>query len=125
MFIVMYRPPRWSTRTDTLGPYTTLCRSRDPIGLVAWMGVFARAMRVDMSDPTRETRRSDIAFWLHLPAAPLIAHPVFQLLGVLDADVGSGTAIVVVALYLVFAFVALAVDRRALLVSSQIGRAHV
>src|SRR3546814_5735312 len=72
----------------------------------------------DMSDPTRETRRADIAFWLHLAAAPLIAHPVFQMLGVLDADVGIDTAIVVVALYLVFAFVALAVDRRALLVSS-------
>src|SRR3546814_10955320 len=40
------------------------------------------------------------------------------MLGVLDADGGIGTAIVVVALYLVFAFVALAVDRRALLVSS-------
>lgn len=89
-----------------------------PILLVAGIGVFALAMRWDMSDPTRETRRADVAFWLHLAAAPLIAHPVFQVLGVLDADVGIGTAIVVVALYLGFAFVALAVDRRALLVSS-------
>jgi len=89
-----------------------------PILLVGGLGVFALAMRWDMSDPTRQTRRADVAFWLHLAAAPLIAHPVFQMLGVLDANVEIGTAIVVVALYLVFAFVALAVDRRALLVSS-------
>ena len=89
-----------------------------PILLVGGLGVFAVAMRWDMSDPARQTRRADVAFWLHLAAAPLIAHPVFQMLGVLDANVGIGTAIVVVALYLVFAFVALAVDRRALLVSS-------
>ena len=30
-------------------------------------------------DPTRETRRSDVAFWLHLLAAPMIVHPVFTL----------------------------------------------
>jgi hypothetical protein len=89
-----------------------------PILLVGGLCVFALAMRWDMSDPMRQTRRADVAFWLHLAAAPLIAHPVFQMLGVLDANVGIGTAVVVVALYLVFAFVALAVDRRALLVSS-------
>ena len=50
-------------------------------------------------------------------AAPLIAHPIFQMLGVFDAEVTVATALVVVALYLAFAFVALAIDRRALLVS--------
>jgi len=34
------------------------------------LGVFAFAMRWDMSDPTRTTRRSDVAFWLHLLASP-------------------------------------------------------
>ena len=72
----------------------------------------------DMSDTTRQTRRADVAFWLHLVAAPMIAHPVFQMLGVFNNDIGIGTAVIVLALYLVFAFVALAVDRRALLVSS-------
>lgn len=89
-----------------------------PILLFCGVGVFAVAMRWDMSDRVRQTRRSDVAFWLHLAAAPMIAHPIFQLLGVFDTEIGIGTAIVVLALYVVFAFIALAVDRRALLVSS-------
>jgi len=89
-----------------------------PIVLAAGIAVFAFAMAWDMSDKERRTRRSDVAFWLHLAAAPLIAHPVFQLLGVFDQDVGVAKAVIVLALYVVFAFVALAIDRRALLVSS-------
>lgn len=88
--------------------------------LVAGVGMFFFAMRWDMSDLERRTRRSDVAFWLHLAAAPLIAHPVFHMLGVFDGDVTGPTAAIVIALYVVFAFVALAVDRRALLVSSLI-----
>ena len=88
-----------------------------PVLLVCGLGVFAVAMWWDMSDPERRTRRSDVAFWLHLVAAPMIAHPVFHLLGVFDGTIGVGTAFVVIALYLVFGFVALAIDRRALLVS--------
>ena len=88
-----------------------------PLLLVAGGAVFAFAMRWDLSDPERRTRRADVAFWLHLVAAPLIAHPIFQMLGVFDGTVTLATALVVLALYLAFAFVALAVDRRALLVS--------
>ena len=89
-----------------------------PLLLIAGVAVFALAMRWDLSDPERRSRRADVAFWLHLVAAPLIAHPVFQMLGVFGGDVTLATALVVLALYLAFAFVALAVDRRALLVSS-------
>ncbi len=89
-----------------------------PLLLVAGICVFALAMRWDLSDRERRTRRADVAFWLHLAAAPMIAHPLFQMLGVFNETVGIGTAIVVLALYMLFAFVALAVDRRALLVSS-------
>lgn len=89
-----------------------------PVLLVCGIGVFALAMRWDMSDPRRETRRADVAFWLHLAAAPMIAHSIFKLLGVFDGEIGAGIALVVLALYLVFAAIALAVDRRALLVSS-------
>ena len=42
---------------------------------------FALALRWDMSDPQRKTRRADVAFWLHLAAAPLIVHPAFSMLG--------------------------------------------
>lgn len=89
-----------------------------PIVLLGGLGVFALAMRWDLSDRERRTRRSDVAFWLHLAAAPLIAHPIFQMLGVFDAQIGGGVAVLVLALYIFFAFVALAIDRRALLVSS-------
>lgn len=89
-----------------------------PIALAGGLGVFALAMWWDVSDRERRTRRSDVAFWLHLAAAPLIAHPIFHMLGVLDNNVDAARALLVIGLYLVFAFVALAVDRRALLVSS-------
>ncbi len=45
-----------------------------------------------------------MAFWLHLAAAPLIAHPIFHMLGVFDGEVTGPVAAVVIALYLVFAF---------------------
>lgn len=89
-----------------------------PVLLAAGLGVFAVAMRWDMSDRERHTRRSDVAFWLHLAAAPMIAHALFNLLGVFDGEIDAGRAVVVLLLYVVFALVALAVDRRALLVSS-------
>src|SRR5204862_838701 len=38
--------------------------------LLLGIGVFLFAMRWDSSDPSRITRRSDVAFWLHLLAAP-------------------------------------------------------
>ncbi|MBW6526020.1 hypothetical protein KZ813_04145 [Sphingomonas sp. RHCKR7] len=88
--------------------------------LVGGVAVFGYAMRWDMSDPRRETRRADVAFWLHLVAAPMIAHPVFRLLGVFEDQLALGTALIVLLLYLLSALVALAVDRRALLVSSLI-----
>lgn len=86
---------------------------------VGGMAAFAFAMRWDMSDRARTTRRSDVAFWLHLLAAPLIAHPIFALVGVTDGvPTGVGGAIAVLAIYALFALVALAIDRRALLVSA-------
>lgn len=89
------------------------------VALACGVGVFAYAMRWDMSDRTRTTQRADIAFWLHLVAAPLIAHPLFYWMGVTTGGtVGVAGAIGVIAVYLVFTLVALAVDRRALLVSA-------
>ncbi|MEM6586028.1 MAG: hypothetical protein AAF692_09755 [Pseudomonadota bacterium] len=85
---------------------------------VLGLGVFAAALAFDASDRERITQRSDIAFWLHLLASPLIVHPVFQSLGVLEGDVGGFGAVIVIALYGVFAAIALIVDRRALLVSA-------
>jgi uncharacterized membrane protein YfcA len=85
--------------------------------LVGGIGLFAFAMRWDLSDRERRTRRADVAFWLHLAAAPMIAHSLFNLLGVFSGTMGIGTAGIVLVLYVAFAVVALATDRRALLVS--------
>lgn len=87
---------------------------------IAGLAIFAFAMRWDISDRERTTRRSDVAFWLHLLAAPMIAHPVFYSLGIMDGGdaVGVGSAVAVVAIYVLFGIVALVIDRRALLVSA-------
>ncbi len=90
----------------------------NPILFVGGLAVFALAMRWDISDTVRETRRSDVAFWLHLLAAPLIVHPIFAEIGVLDGTLGIGGAVLVIALYIAMAGIALAIDRRALMVSS-------
>ena len=85
--------------------------------LACGLAIFGLAMRFDMTDPERLTRRTDIAFWLHLLAAPLIVHSFIS--GVLD--VGSKLepkpAVSVVAVFLALSFVAVLIDRRALLVS--------
>jgi hypothetical protein len=83
-----------------------------PLGLA----IFAIAMWFDTSDLKRQTRRTDIAFWLHLLAAPIIVHPI--LISVVKGDDPLGGAAQVVAVFLCLAVVALVVDRRAILVSS-------
>jgi hypothetical protein len=86
--------------------------------LLLGIGVFLFAMWWDASDRARTTRRSDVAFWLHLLAAPMIAHPIFTLLGLSSGSVSTGEALIVVGLYVLFGLTALAIDRRALLVSA-------
>ncbi|HEX8241456.1 MAG TPA: hypothetical protein VF574_17100, partial [Allosphingosinicella sp.] len=86
--------------------------------LLLGIGVFLFAMWWDQSDRARETRRSDVAFWLHLLSAPLIVHPIFSLLGLTDGDATVGEALVVLGVYVLLGLTALAIDRRALLVSA-------
>jgi hypothetical protein len=82
------------------------------------IGIFLFAMWWDGSDRARVTRRSDVAFWLHLLAAPMIVHPIFTLLGLNDGHATLGEGVVVVLLYIALGLTALAIDRRALLVSA-------
>ena len=84
-----------------------------PLGL----GIFALAMAFDMTDRQRLTRRTDIAFWLHLLAAPMIVHPIVSEWTPLYGET-PGNSGIILALFLVLGIVALVVDRRALLVSS-------
>ena len=86
--------------------------------LLLGLGVFLFAMWWDGSDRARLTRRSDVAFWLHLLAAPMIVHPVFTLLGLNDGNATIGEGVIVILLYVVIGLTALAIDRRALLVSA-------
>ncbi|MXO62168.1 hypothetical protein [Qipengyuania oceanensis] len=90
-----------------------------PLVFAVGIAIFAFAMRWDASDRARTTRRSDVAFWLHLAAAPMIAHPLFHWLGVTDGgEIGVAAAAGVLTVYVALGLVALAIDRRALLVSA-------
>jgi hypothetical protein len=94
-----------------------------PLPLTLTLGcgiaIFGYAMWWDSSDTGRTTQRSDIAFWLHMLAAPMIAHALFGLIGVSGGDrMSTAAVILVLGLYGFFAMVAIAVDRRALLVSA-------
>lgn len=90
----------------------------DAVLLICGLAVFALAMRFDMSDPARRTRRTDIAFWLHLLAAPLIVHALMGgLLHGLDTQMTLATALGILWLFVLLGLVAVIVDRRALLVS--------
>ena len=82
--------------------------------------VFATAMRFDMSDRERVTRLADCAFWLHLLASPLIVHSLITLVADNARNLSAMSAPVAVAIFAIFVLltiIAIAIDRRALLVS--------
>ena len=82
--------------------------------------VFIVAMSFDMSDRNRVTRRSDCAFWLHLLAAPLIVHSLISMVAPELSLITNQAAIAIIAIVTVLAAIAIAIDRRALLVSALI-----
>ena len=86
--------------------------------LISGLVVFYVAMRWDSADINRQTRKADVAFWLHLLAAPLIIHPIFSILGIFNGHNNWYQGLVVIALYIIIAVVSLAIDRRALMVSA-------
>lgn len=88
--------------------------------LALGLAAFALAMRWDAGDLERRTRRTDIAFWLHVLAAPAIVHPIVAIAGIRLHAIETPDALVLVGLFAVIATVALVVDRRALVVSSLI-----
>ncbi len=88
--------------------------------LASGLATLLVAMIFDTRDRRRLTRKADIAFWLHMLAAPLIVHGLFKMLGILTGSLSSAQAGAVLGFYLAFGLLALIIDRRALLVSSLI-----
>ena len=90
------------------------------LSLVSGLAVFAAAMRYDMSDRDRATRRSDCAFWLHLAAAPLIVHSLISLITPGFNQLNNALAAAIILIVAMLAIIAIVIDRRALLVSALI-----
>ncbi len=89
--------------------------------LICGLIVFGIAVKLDLHDRERRTVWSDCAFWLHVVSAPMLVHPLFimatgQSLGGADIAPGFDAVIGLVVLIAVFTYVALAIDRRSLLV---------
>jgi hypothetical protein len=88
------------------------------LGLACGLAVFAVAMRYDMSDRERLTRRADCAFWLHLLAAPWIVHSLISLIVPNFTAVNNAVAGAILLIVAVLSIIAIVIDRRALLVST-------
>lgn len=100
--------------------------------LIYALGQFLVAIWLDMSDIFRQTRRSDIAFWLHLFSGFAIANVTLYLAVGLDPSAGVpyplfrstllnldvGQAVLVLSLFILFGVVGLLINRRALMMSS-------
>ena len=83
--------------------------------------VFGVAVFLDLGDRERVTVWSDCAFWLHVVSAPLLVHPLFILATGQDVvfgriEPGTSATVMLGVLIAVFVYVALAIDRRSLLI---------
>ncbi|MDX2503865.1 MAG: hypothetical protein QNL62_05250 [Gammaproteobacteria bacterium] len=88
------------------------------IFILLGMAVFIVAMWYDTRDTQRVSSLSDNAFWLHLLAAPLIVHGVMVSLFLSKHSGMQANSLSIFLLFILFFFIALFVDRRAILVSS-------
>ncbi len=84
--------------------------------------IFIIAMWFDSQDTKRESHLSDSAFWLHLLASPLIVHGLMaSMLTTENTWIQSmNMEIIIVVFFAGFFLLALFVDRRAMLISTQI-----
>lgn len=102
-----------------------------PTALVGFLGLFAilvfgTALRFDVADRHRVTRRSDVAFWMHLAAAPAILYTIMAQIYLgnredwfsTDTTVLQATAIVGAVVLLML--IGIILDRRAFVTSGLI-----
>jgi hypothetical protein len=93
------------------------------VALVCALGLFAMALYFDLGDRLRRTTRSDIAFWLHLGAAPALLYSTVSLLSfgadvrIFDVANMSSRTPVVVATVAALMLIGLIIDRRAFVTS--------
>jgi len=84
--------------------------------------VFIIAMWFDIRDTARVSHLSDSAFWLHLMASPLIVHGA--MVSMLFSDQGwvqaMGKEVIIVTFFSGILLLALLLDRRAMLISTQL-----
>jgi len=91
---------------------------KSPIFLVMGLLVFLVAVHFDLRDPERKTILADNAFWLHLTAAPLIVHiGVGFVWGSSVSSLTVQDSLTIMVLIAIVAFIALLIDRRAMLVA--------
>lgn len=88
------------------------------VGLLAGLAIFALAMRYDARDRLRSSRMSDVAFWLHFAAAPMIVHSLFAAQNANPFSGQSTAPGLVLAIFLLLTLVSVVIDRRPLLISS-------
>jgi hypothetical protein len=99
-----------------------------PTALVGFLGIFAilvfgAALHFDIGDRHRTTRRSDVAFWMHLAAAPAILYTVMAQIylgntdGWFTVDTSVWQAAAVVGAVVVLMLVGIILDRRAFVTS--------
>jgi hypothetical protein len=86
------------------------------------LAVFVLAMVFDMLDTRRVSQLSDSAFWLHLLAAPLIVHgTMFSIITSQHEWIQSiNLETIILLLFAIFFLLALLIDRRAMLISTQL-----
>ena len=95
------------------------------IGFVFALVLFLIAMGFDSSDIHRETRRSDVAFWLHLCAAPTLLYAILATLfgdsvGLTGNQVNLVQITTVIAIVAIMMLVGIVIDRRAFVTSGLI-----
>lgn len=72
----------------------------------------------DQQDKARTGYQSDVAFWLHVFAAPMLVYAVMASVVDVGQALGLGAAIAVLGIFVLLTLVALLLDRRAILVAS-------
>ena len=107
--------------TPVLSDLPGLLRNALYVPLICGLIVFAVGVMFDLRDRERLTIWSDCAFWLHVISAPLLVHPLFIMSTGQDVvfgeiEPGTGAMVILALLIAVFVYLALAIDRRSLLI---------